>query len=50
MALLTAILQNRQDVAVEGDLLRTQGQGEQNGGNQQQHHYLYYIRGCAKVL
>jgi hypothetical protein len=44
MALLAAVLQNWQDVAIEGDLLRHDWPSEENRGHQQVDHCLYYIR------
>jgi hypothetical protein len=44
MALLAAVLQNWQDVAIKGDLLRHDRPSDENGGNQQGDHCLYYIR------
>ena len=42
MAFLAAILENRQNIAVEGDLLRQRRPGEQSGGNHPEDHCLYY--------
>ncbi len=44
MALLAAILQNRQNVPVEGDILRRRRPGEEHYSSQQRDHCLYYIR------
>lgn len=50
MALLAAILQYRQDVAIEGDLLRDHWSNKENGSNQKRDHYLNYIRAALLTL
>src|SRR5579864_2900979 len=49
MTLLAAILQDGQNVAEEGDLLRHHRPGEENGRNHQQDHCLYYIRASDQI-